>query len=176
MRKTTIFAVGLLLAATLAGCGKNSDDDPSVATAGNGTAAANPSAASSYDPVQYTKCMRENGVPEFPDMTGQDVRIPDDIDKAKLGPALQACRKYAPTSGKELTPDQLAADQAKSVRYSQCMRANGMPDFPDPPADGSGINLGKLGIDPKSAAFQAANEKCRNLIPTTSAPTAGGNG
>jgi hypothetical protein len=58
-----------------------------------------------------------------------------------------------------------------SVTFARCMRAHGVPNFPDPnnPNDptGQGGQLGPdSGVDPTSAAFQAAlNGPCRSLAP-----------
>jgi len=48
-------------------------------------------------------------------------------------------------------------------KFSQCMRDNGVPDFPDPDADGRlrGPGHDREG-DPK---FRAAQEKCREKLP-----------
>jgi hypothetical protein len=43
------------------------------------------------------------------------------------------------------------------------MRANGVPNFPDPSAAG-GFQLGG-GIDPSSPAFKAAEAKCQKTLP-----------
>jgi hypothetical protein len=46
------------------------------------------------------------------------------------------------------------------LKYSTCMRANGLPSFPDPNGQGV-IQFGSSnGIDPRSAAFQKAQQKC----------------
>lgn len=52
-----------------------------------------------------------------------------------------------------------------SLAFARCMRAHGVPKFPDP--DGKGGQLGPgSGADPASAAFQAAlNGPCRSLAP-----------
>ncbi|MGO9976164.1 MAG: hypothetical protein ACLP01_25850 [Solirubrobacteraceae bacterium] len=47
---------------------------------------------------------------------------------------------------------------SQGVRYADCMRANGVPNFPDP-SEGSGIPLGT------SPAFEAAQKACRHLLP-----------
>lgn len=45
------------------------------------------------------------------------------------------------------------------------MRANGVPNFPDPSSSG-GIQIpDKSGINPQSPAFQAAQRKCFKLLP-----------
>lgn len=52
------------------------------------------------------------------------------------------------------------------VKYSQCMRAHGVKKFPDPNAQGGlAIDLGKLGMDPRSAVFKAAETACKALVP-----------
>jgi hypothetical protein len=53
------------------------------------------------------------------------------------------------------------------VKYSECMRAHGVRDFPDP-SPGGGLELhGGTGSDlnPSSAAFQSAQTACRSLSP-----------
>jgi hypothetical protein len=49
--------------------------------------------------------------------------------------------------------------------FAKCMRANGVPEFPDPQADGR-IRIDSFrGLDPDSAEFKAAEEKCRQFAP-----------
>ena len=51
------------------------------------------------------------------------------------------------------------------------MRANGVPNFPDP-SGGGGIQLSaSSGINPASPAFKAAQSKCRHLLPGGGPPT-----
>jgi hypothetical protein len=45
----------------------------------------------------------------------------------------------------------------KALKFSECMRANGVPGFPDP--NGQGVIQGS-GIDPQSSAFQRAQKAC----------------
>ena len=45
----------------------------------------------------------------------------------------------------------------KALKLSQCMRANGVPSFPDP--NGQGVIQG-TGIDPNSRQFQKAQQTC----------------
>jgi hypothetical protein len=55
------------------------------------------------------------------------------------------------------------------LAYAQCMRAHGVPDFPDPNAQGGfsfqGGQEGDLG--PDSPAFQQANEDCQQDTPVS---------
>jgi hypothetical protein len=52
-----------------------------------------------------------------------------------------------------------------SLAFARCMRANGVPDFPDPNGQGGQLSPAS-GIDPNSPAFQAAlNGPCKSLAP-----------
>lgn len=52
---------------------------------------------------------------------------------------------------------------AKALQFAKCMRASGVPNFPDPSSQG-GIDLGS-GLNPQSPAFQAAQAKCKKYLP-----------
>lgn len=56
-----------------------------------------------------------------------------------------------------------ASLQQAMIAYAKCMRANGVPDFPDP--NGSGGFPVRGGFDPGSPAARAAQAKCRQLLP-----------
>jgi len=58
-----------------------------------------------------------------------------------------------------------SAGTSFSLAFAECMRAHGVPKFPDP--DGKAGQLGPgSGVDPTSQAFQAAiNGHCRRLAP-----------
>jgi len=60
--------------------------------------------------------------------------------------------------------------QQNTLKYSRCMRANGVPNFPDPNAGGGFAFQAGSGVDPSSPAFQAAQAKCRTLLPAGPAP------
>jgi hypothetical protein len=54
----------------------------------------------------------------------------------------------------------------EALAYSECMRENGVAEFPDPEQDGEGMRLGlPEGIDPESEEFKAAEEACEDLTP-----------
>jgi hypothetical protein len=58
---------------------------------------------------------------------------------------------------------------ASALAYARCMRAHGMPDWPDPDANG---NFKPSSLDPNSAAYKAANNACKSLLPAPQAPPA----
>jgi hypothetical protein len=63
--------------------------------------------------------------------------------------------------------------RAGALAYSQCMRAHGLKDFPDPDAKGGIVLSAGPGsdLDFNSPAFKAADNACKSLRPV---PTAGG--
>jgi hypothetical protein len=71
--------------------------------------------------------------------------------------ALAACGSGAPKRG---------SNTNTGIRFADCMRANGVPNFPDPQSGGGGIKIpAGSGIDPQSPGFQAAQNKCFKLLP-----------
>ena len=50
-----------------------------------------------------------------------------------------------------------------ALAFAQCMRAHGVPSFPDP--DSQGRLMLPQGIDPNSTGFQTASETCQPLLP-----------
>jgi hypothetical protein len=69
-------------------------------------------------------------------------------------------------------PSQAQMEQA-SLKYAGCMRANGVPDFPDPKPGGGFLFQGGAGIDPAAPAFKAAQAKCNKLLPDGGPPGPG---
>jgi hypothetical protein len=112
----------------------------------------------------YAQCMRDNGVPDFPDPDADgQFRSPghEQQDDPKFRAATEKCRDLAPGGEHENTGDPAFVEQARD--YAQCMRANGVPDFPDPDADGRFRGRGhEQQADPK---FRAAMETCRQKLP-----------
>lgn len=62
-----------------------------------------------------------------------------------------------------------SAANADGVAYTQCMRAHGVPNFPDPNSQGqlfNGAYLKQAGVDPDSPQVKAAGSTCSHLLPT----------
>ncbi|NUU23117.1 MAG: hypothetical protein HOV68_16640 [Streptomycetaceae bacterium] len=169
MRIRAGLALGmLLLVGTMSGCGGGGgDDDSGVASVGSGKPAASASASGGSgggSGTAFAKCMRENGVPEFPDPEANgSMMLPDGVDKNKVDAAMQKCKDKMPNGGER--PKMSAEDQEKQRQFAQCMRQNGIADFPDPSADGSGMLAQDGRIDPEDPKFKAAQDKCRQYMP-----------
>lgn len=59
------------------------------------------------------------------------------------------------------TADTSLGKQAKAVRFAECMRANGVPHFPDPDPDGDA----DFGVDVPKEVFARAVDACKALKP-----------
>ncbi len=76
--------------------------------------------------------------------------------------------------GSAATATTAASRPNRAFAFSQCMRAHGVTNFPDPSASG-GIELNRSsGIDPSSPTFQRAQSACGKLGlgPETGHPSA----
>jgi hypothetical protein len=69
---------------------------------------------------------------------------------------LTGCGSAGAPSGTVTNPP---SEPSSALQYAQCMRANGVPNFPDPP-----IKPGS-GIDFRSPAFQSASKACARYLP-----------
>ncbi len=61
-----------------------------------------------------------------------------------------------------------AATREQAVRFAECMRANGVKEFPDPDASGSltvDAVINGSSLDPSSAAWKKAISACKGLEP-----------
>ena len=153
---------------------------------GSDTAAGSPGGSGQTGALAYSRCMRAHGIKAFPDPNSQGgISITGgpgsslDPQSPQFKAADQACRKLMP--GANLSPAQKAAAQAQELRYSECMRAHGILDFPDPSGRG-GISIkvqpGR-DLDPNNPRYQAANNACQQLMPGgkgRSLSTSGGSG
>ncbi len=63
------------------------------------------------------------------------------------------------------SPESPASLEQAGVAYAKCMRANGVPNFPDPKAGGDFLFHARAGMNPSSPAFKAAQAKCRHFMP-----------
>jgi hypothetical protein len=75
---------------------------------------------------------------------------------------------FAGSSGSN--PSQAQA-QLEGLGFARCMRSHGVPQFPDPTANG-GINFRDVpGISASSPAFKSAETACRRLLPVKRPPS-----
>jgi hypothetical protein len=180
------------LAVSAAGCGSKPTTAgvaqlPSATTTSSSAQATGaptgPSKAA--DMGRFSACMRSHGVPKFPDpkSSGNGASITFgsgtglDPTSPQFKAAQKTCQKLLPNGGKP-DPAMQAKAQAQMLKFSACMRAHGLPDFPDPTFSNGGAQLklggGKAGgLNPRSPVFQAAQKACQSVMP---GPPGGGKG
>jgi hypothetical protein len=158
-RKLPPLAV-LAMAALISACGSNAPASTGSGSGGNTTAVVEKA-------VKFAECMRSNGVSDFPDpnasgdfIYGIKAGSPLDPSTAVWQQAIGACRNLEPAGfmPKKLTTQQIEA----RLKFAQCMRRNGVKDFPDPANNGPLINVRGAGSIP---GFNAAVQKCRAVLP-----------
>lgn len=169
------------VAALAAGCGGSSPN--AVANLGTGAATTAATGGSSQpstsdrhaSALQFSECMRKNGVPNFPDPSSSGgISIGPSMglnpNSAQFRAARSKCQKLLPNGGRP-SQAQIAKAEASALAFSKCMRAHGLPNFPDPQFDtsggGIGIRIGGKGggLDPGSPIFQRAQKACQNDLP-----------
>jgi hypothetical protein len=156
---------GLTLAASA--CGGSS----SANVAQVGTTSANHPRA--HDPQAFSACMRNHGVPTFPDPdTDGTIHVPSSIDDRvpTVRAAYRACRSLAPSEG-SITGQGDVLRQDQLLAFARCMRSHRVPAFPDPQVVNGHINIPDTHgqIDPSSPIVTAAIAACRTRLGANSA-------
>jgi hypothetical protein len=119
-----------------AGCSNGSAENGDT---GTGTGSGNNNATNRDKTVKFADCMRDNGVSEFPDPDASgDLTIDGVLNGSSLDPSAPAWRA-AIAACKDLQPpgftgdgEVSAGEQETRLEFAQCMRENGVKDFPDP--------------------------------------------
>ena len=145
-----------LLASVLAGC----------SAAGGTTSAATSSRTPDDSTMAIVTCYRAHGDPSFPDPVYDpgDGRWHFAISPGSAPASTrQACQHLFPSSN--ASPPVPQAQFQQLVRYAECIRQHGVPNWPDPDPDGS-FPLPPT-LNPKSPAGQAAGTACQQYLPSS---------
>jgi hypothetical protein len=119
--------------------------------------------------VAFSACMRAHGEPGFPDpqpngnllIDGQK----DHLNNALMPSAQKACQHLMPL-GPPMTAAQQQKLTAQALKFVACMRAHGLPTFPDPTVNSHGIEMQiPRSVAPNSAVLRNAQQACRKLMP-----------
>lgn len=122
---------------------------------------------------RYSQCVRDHGISTFPDMViiaGQ-LTLPDNA----AGDAADAALRANPAArdacgpilselpaGAQKNAAPTAQDRANLLSYARCIRQHGVPEWPDPNADGAFPIAGTpLAAQAKSARVLNAEQACR---------------
>ncbi len=125
--------------------------------------------------------MRSHGVPNFPD-PGANGSFPGaqalgnigiDTNSPTYQAAQKACRSLLP-AGQQPSSQQVQQAEQDALKFAQCVRSHGVPNFPDPKfnTSGGGLSITISGpgsrIDVGSPIVQAAMKACRQYGPKPS--------
>jgi hypothetical protein len=167
-RTATVTLLALGTAALMAaGCGS---DAPSTAgTASHADASApgeSPALSAQEKGVKFAECIRAHGVRDFPDPDPKgDFAYGVSVTREVWQQATTACKSLQPPGA--LSSKRTPKEQSASLRFAQCIRANGVKDFPDPVNGEPLVDTYKIpssnepgGMDILNAAMQ----KCGSVL------------
>jgi hypothetical protein len=154
------------VALTVAACGSAGSSAGTTSSAGNAG-------------LKFAQCMRSHGVPNFPDPGANGGGFQGgagiNLQAPAFAGAQQACQKILGPNTPRTPPT--AAQNAAALKFAQCMRRHGVPNFPDPSSSlnpPAGLTLVLRGmefpvgsaINPRSPAFQQAAGACGLKLPS----------
>jgi hypothetical protein len=165
IRTVALVPLGLLAASiALAACGDSSSPSGAAASAADNALA-------------FSRCMREHGVKDFPNpetgpggVTKLSFKAEGTNPKA-MEAAQKACQHFQEEGGpggKELSPQQKVEAEENVQKFAKCMREHGIEVQTQVGNGNIGIRIGGPGAggpNPKSPAFQQAQEACQSLMP-----------
>jgi hypothetical protein len=166
-----LLAAVTLLAAACSGSGSSGGSGGSPSAGGSSTSAS---------PVAYSACMRNHGVPNYPD-PGSNGQVPKGdaqqfgVSASQLQAAQRACQDVYPASSLAqcqgtgaCSPAARQALLSRMRDVATCMRSQGISNWPDPTVDSQGrpgFRGPAADIPPGSQTDHTANQICHHLLP-----------
>jgi hypothetical protein len=119
--------------------------------------------------LAFAQCVRAHGVPGFPDPNSQGNFLlrPNNgfhMGSPQFDSANKTCQHLLPTNG-ESNAEQVKQAATQALKFTGCMRTNGVPGFPDPVVQTNGITWGSGSFNSHSPVFQSAQHACRRFLP-----------
>jgi hypothetical protein len=163
-----LIAVALVVVLALtSGCGSSAPAETGTGSGGGGN-----TVAGAQKGVKFAECMRRNGVSQFPDpgasgkLTIDAVANGSSLDTSTpaFTQAVNACKALEPTGfmGSKRSSQQ----QQAALRFAQCIRENGVSDFPDPTVNGPLVDTNRIpsaGTSSGMSILHAAMQQCRGV-------------
>jgi hypothetical protein len=175
LRPLAALAMLAMVAVISAGCdgtGSSGGADTATTPAGTGSSGGTNATSRHAKAVKFAECMRANGVRAFPDPDATGALTIDavangsslDTSSAAFERALSACKDLEPPgfTGHE----RKAQEQEGALKFAQCIRDNGVKDFPDPVKGEPLVDTNRI---PSAATtggmsiLNAAMQKCRDF-------------
>jgi hypothetical protein len=153
------FAIVALISA---GCGSDPPSETATATA----AAATKTPSAQDKAVKFAECIRAHGVPHFPDPNAKGEYVFGiDVTPAVWRKAVDACKALEPPGA--LSGKRSPKQQSDALRFAECVRENGVKDFPDPVNGDPLIDTTKIPSSNKPGGMtilNAATHKCGSIL------------
>jgi hypothetical protein len=173
MKPKTWAVAALAMVMIGTGCGGTAATSGTVGSNVNSTATARAKA------VKFAECMRTNGVGAFPDPDASGALTVDavangssvDTSSAAFKRAVSTCKDLEPSgfTGHQRSPE----EQKAALAFAQCIRDNGVKDFPDPGKDQPLVDTNRI---PSAATpggmtiLNAAMHKCGQYAAAAGVP------
>jgi hypothetical protein len=165
-RGPTVFAIIGFLAAALG-----------LSACGGSSPPSNPASSHAESALEFSKCMRENGVKSFPDpeiTPGGGTKLSfngEGVSRQTLEAAQTACQHFQEEGGQgpELSPQEKVEREEELQKFAKCMREHGI-EVVTKVSPGGGVAVGikggaGAGKNPESPAVAAAQKACQGLLP-----------
>ena len=162
-RRRPLAALALVtLVALISGCGSSA----AAESGGNNTL------ANAQTAVKFAECMRKKGISQFPDPNASGKLTIDAVANGSglntstpaFEQAISACKALEPAG---FTGSKRSAQQQQAgLKFAQCIRANGGPDFPDPLPSGPLVDTNRIPSASQPggmSSLHGAMQKCRDV-------------
>lgn len=169
-RRAGLYAALVALALFAAACGGS--NSPGVAGGGS------PGNFASASAVAYSACMRSHGVPEYPDPE-PDGSLPKGnaqdfgVSNSQYQRAERACQHLLPSSDTtfiasltqcletgDCPPAVVQRALTEGRKFAQCMRNDGVPNWPDPTID----SIGRPSFQVTAAGIAIASTRSSRML------------
>jgi hypothetical protein len=172
LRPLAALALVALVPLISAGCGSNAPSETGTASnsgSGSSSRSAGTTSSAREKALKFARCMRDNGVSAFPDPDASGELTIDGIaNTSSLDPntaafenAISACKDLEPSG---FTGHKRSAQKQEiALKFAQCIRDNGVEDFPDPTPDGPLVDTTRIPSTERNggmSVLNAAMQKC----------------
>jgi hypothetical protein len=176
LRPLVALALLALISLITAGCGSDAPSETTAAgstgtasssgTASRADTAGNKNSTDQDEAVKFAECIREHGVPHFPDPDAKgDFVFGIDVSPAVWQKAVNACKDLQPPGA--LSGKRSPKQQSAALRFAQCMRQDGVRDFPDPANGDPLVDTTKIPSSNRPGGMtilNAAMKKCGSVL------------
>ena len=165
-RKRWPLAALAMVALIGAGCSIGSAENGTDSSTGTASSGASKKTTARDKAVKFAECIRAHGVPHFPDPNAKgEYEFGIDVSREVWTKAVSACKSLQPPGS--LSSKRSPKQQTAGIRFAQCVRANGVKDFPDPVNGDPLVDTTKIPSSNQPGGMtilNAAMKKCGSVL------------